>query len=305
MIAIIFAAEEGERTHSKTPMALHKLCGVTLAEWATRGAIGAGALKAFVAAEGDEDRIKKELGGEAGIERIAVHNLAELSEAAGVMRAIINARHMLGGVTMLDPHQTYIDADVTIGPDTIIYPGCILEGNTKIGAGCTIMQSSRIVNSVIGDGTSIQASVITDSIVGKNVSIGPFVQLRPHSNVGDGCRVGNFVEIKNSNVAAGAKAPHLSYIGDGDVGENTNIGCGVIFSNYDGVKKHRTVIGKDCFIGCNTNLVPPVNIGDNAFIAAGSTITVDVPAGALGVARARQVNKEGWKTQRDRVYRKE
>ncbi len=305
MIVFILALEDGEHMKSNTPTALHKLCGVTLGEWVQRGALGEGARKALFAAEGDEDRLIKEHGGEAGIERVAVRDRVQLAEAASVMRGIINVRHMINGVTMIDPQAAYIDADVEIGRDTIIYPGCILEGNTKIGEGCTITQSSRIVNSVIGDGASIQASLITDSVVGKNVSIGPFVQLRPHSNVEDNCHVGNFVEIKNSNVAKGAKIPHLSYIGDGDVGEKTNIGCGVIFSNYDGVKKHRTVIGQNCFIGCNTNLVPPVNIGDNAFIAAGSTITNDVPAGALGIARARQVNKDGWKTERDKVYRKD
>ncbi len=286
------------------PRANYRLCGLTLKEWLRRGEISAGGLKAYIVAGGGAERVIKEQGADIAIKRVTVSDGASLSEAAGALRSVVNARHMKNGVMMIDPNATYIDADAEIGPDTLIHPGCLIEGRTKIGGGCTITQSSRIIDSVIGEGTSVQASLIKESVIGKNASIGPFVQLRPHSSVGDGCRVGNFVEIKNSNVANNVSISHLSYIGDGDVGEKTNIGCGVIFSNYDGVKKHRTVVGKNCFIGCNTNLVPPVSIGDNAFIAAGSTITEDVPEGALGIARARQVNKDGWKTKRDRVYRK-
>ncbi len=304
MRMIIIALSSDILNAAETAGTRYKLCGVTLADWLLRGSLSADDLTVFIINETDLERFFEENAYSAEIEYLTVRNRVQISDAEGVIRSIINARHIENGVTMIDPKATYIDADVEIGPETELYPGCVLEGSTKIGAACTITQSSRIIDSVIGDGTSVQASLITDSIVGKNANIGPFVQLRPHSNVGDNCRVGNFVEIKNSNVAAGVAISHLSYIGDGDVGEKTNIGCGVIFSNYDGVKKHRTVIGKNCFIGCNTNLVPPVNVGDNAFIAAGSTITEDVPAGALGIARARQVNKEGWKTERDKVYRK-
>ncbi len=305
MIAIIIALGSDILKESETAGARHKLCGVTLAEWLLRGSLSANDLAAFIVKETDLDRLIDEQAGKAEVEYLTVRNRVQLSDAEGVIRSIINARHIDNGVTLIDPKATYIDAGVKIGPKTLLYPGCVLEGETVVGEGCTITQSSRIIDSVIGDGTSVQASLITDSAVGKNANIGPFVQLRPHSNVGDNCRVGNFVEIKNSSVANSVSISHLSYIGDGDVGEGTNIGCGVIFSNYDGVKKHRTVVGKNCFIGCNTNLVPPVNVGDNAFIAAGSTITEDVPEGALGIARARQVNKEGWKTERDRVYRKD
>ncbi len=288
MMIIIIALSSGVLEKSNTAGAQHKLCGVTLDEWLLRGSLKSDDLTAFVVKEADLERLIHEQVGRAEIEYLTVRNRVQLADAQGVIRSIINARHIENGVTMIDPKATYIDADVEIGSDTVIYPGCVLEGRTKIGEGSTITQSSRIIDSVIGDGASVQASLITESTVGKNSKIGPFVQLRPHSNVGDNCRVGNFVEIKNSNVANGVSVSHLSYIGDGDVGEKTNIGCGVIFSNYDGVKKHRTVVGKNCFIGCNTNLV-----------------TEDVPEGALGIARARQVNKEGWKTERDRVYRKE
>lgn len=240
-----------------------------------------------------------------GLECLSVNNRVELSVVTGIVRAQIAARHMLGGVTIVDPSHTYIDAGVTIGRDTVLYPGCILEGKTRIGSRCTITQGSRIVDSVIGDGTVVQGSLLVQASIGESTQIGPFVHIRPNTRIGSRCRLGNFVEIKNSNIADEAKVSHLTYVGDGDVGENVNIGCGVVFSNYDGVKKHRTVIEKNAFIGCNTNLVPPVTVGENAFIAAGSTITENVPPGALGIARARQVNKEGWKTRRDAIYKKE
>lgn len=169
-----------------------------------------------------------------------------------------------------------------------------IEGNVEIGKNCTIGQNSRIKDSVIGDGTSVQSSVIIESSVGSETSVGPFAYLRPNSHVGNKCKVGDFVEIKNSKLGDGAKASHLTYVGDSDVGERVNLGCGVVFVNYDGSKKHRSVVEDDAFIGCNVNLVSPVHVGRNAYVAAGSTITNDVPDGALYVARAKGKSLEGW-----------
>ena len=163
-----------------------------------------------------------------------------------------------------------------------------------IGENCTIGQNSRIKDSVIGDDTSIQSSVILESKVGSGTSVGPFAYLRPNSEVGDGCKVGDFVEIKNSKLGDGAKAAHLTYVGDSDVGERVNLGCGVVFVNYDGSRKYRSVVEDGAFIGCNVNLVSPVHVGKDAYIAAGSTITEDVPDGALYVARAKGRTLEGW-----------
>ena len=183
---------------------------------------------------------------------------------------------------------------MTIGAGTVIYPCVVIEGDVTIGENCTIGQNSRIKDSVIGDDTSIQSSVILESKVGSGTSVGPFAYLRPNSEVGDGCKVGDFVEIKNSKLGDGAKAAHLTYVGDSDVGERVNLGCGVVFVNYDGSRKYRSVVEDGAFIGCNVNLVSPVHVGKDAYIAAGSTITEDVPDGALYVARAKGRTLEGW-----------
>lgn len=205
-----------------------------------------------------------------------------------------NLDYLEAGVRFIDIRTAYIDEGVTIGAGTVIYPCVVIEGDVTIGENCTIGQNSRIKDSVIGDDTSIQSSVILESKVGSGTSVGPFAYLRPNSEVGDGCKVGDFVEIKNSKLGDGAKAAHLTYVGDSDVGERVNLGCGVVFVNYDGSRKYRSVVEDGAFIGCNVNLVSPVHVGKDAYIAAGSTITEDVPDGALYVVRAKGRTLEGW-----------
>ena len=224
-------------------------------------------------------------------EALTVNDRVQLSEAAAALRRRINHAHMRAGVTMIDPEHTYIDIGVKIGRDSTIYPGVVLEGNTVIGEGTTLYPACRIVDSRIGSRCAAQGVVAKDAVVGDDVTLGPYVNLRPGANLANRCKVGNYIEVKNANVGEGSKLPHLSYIGDGDVGRHVNLGCGTVFVNYDGYKKHRTVIGDNAFIGCHTSLVAPVTVGEGAFTAAGSVITEEVPAGALAVARAKQVNK--------------
>ena len=201
---------------------------------------------------------------------------------------------MENGVTLIDPKTTYIGADVEIGKDTIIYPNNILEGNTVIGENCLLYQNSRIKDSVIGNEVDIQSSVILDSKIGDNTTVGPFAYIRPDSIIGKSTRIGDFVEIKKATIGDGTKVSHLTYIGDAEVGSGCNFGCGTVVVNYDGKEKHKTIIGDHSFIGCNTNLVSPVKVGDNTYIAAGSTITAEVKEGDLAVARAKQRNISGW-----------
>ncbi|MBQ6496070.1 MAG: UDP-N-acetylglucosamine diphosphorylase [Firmicutes bacterium] len=205
-----------------------------------------------------------------------------------------NIAYLESGVDFIDLRSAYIDEGVKIGKGTVIYPCVVLEGDVSIGENCVIGQNSRIVDSKIGDGTTIQSSVILESTVGNDTKVGPFAYLRPNSVIGDGCKVGDFVEVKNSTMGDGAKASHLTYIGDSDVGSKVNLGCGVVFVNYDGSKKYRSVVEDEAFIGCNSNLVSPVHVGKKAYVAAGSTITQDVPDGALYVARARGKVLDGW-----------
>ena len=223
-----------------------------------------------------------------------INSKEQLAFCEKVLRKRINTYHMEQGVTLIDPENTYIDQDVKIGKDTVIYPGVFLQGSTIIGEDCTIYSQTRIVNSKIGDNTEIDSSLIEESEVGNLVHIGPNAHLRPNSILGNEIKIGNFVEVKKSKLGDGVKAGHLAYIGDGIVGKNVNIGCGVIFANYDGENKNKTIIGDNAFIGSNSNLVAPVNIGDNAYVAAGSTITEDVSEGSLSIARARQVNKDSY-----------
>ena len=201
---------------------------------------------------------------------------------------------MENGVTLIDPNTTYIGVDVEIGKDTIIYPNNILEGKTKIDNNCVILQNCRIKDSIIEEGTEVQASVVLDSRIGKNTTVGPFAYIRPESSIGDGVRIGDFVEVKKSTIGNNTKVSHLTYIGDAEVGESCNFGCGTVVVNYDGKVKHKTTIGNHSFIGCNTNLVSPVNVEDNTYIAAGSTITSEVKEGDLAIARATQKNIKGW-----------
>lgn len=224
-------------------------------------------------------------------ETLGVNDRFALSQAEEIMRARINERHMRNGVTIINPATTHISADAVIGSDTVIQPGCVIEGNTVIGEDCVIGPNSHIVNSTIGCATTIHSSVVLDSTVGNETAVGPFAHLRPASSLGNHVKVGNFVEVKKSKLGNNTKVSHLSYIGDAEVGDNCNIGCGTITVNYDGKNKFKTTIENDVFVGCNSNLVAPVTLGTGSFIAAGSTVTKDVPADALAVARARQENK--------------
>ena len=229
---------------------------------------------------------------------MGVNDKVQLAAASKVLRRRINEKLMRDGVTIIDPDSTYIDAEVRIGPDTVVHPGVTIQGSTVIGEGTVLYPGSRIANSTIGSGTTVQNSVILAAHVGDNTTIGPYAYLRPGSDVGSGCRVGDFVEVKNAVISDGAKVSHLSYIGDGEIGEGSNIGCGVVFVNYDGIKKSRTIVGKNTFVGCNANLVAPVTIGDGAYVAAGSTVTHDVAPDALCVARSRQKVIEDWAKRR-------
>ncbi len=215
-------------------------------------------------------------------------------EAARRQRIERNLAYTEEGVRFIDPETAYIDEGVRIGKGTVIYPCVVLEGEVVIGENCVIGQNTKIRDSSMGDGTSVESSVILESSVGRDTKIGPFAYLRPGSDIGSGCKVGDFVEIKNSRMGDGAKASHLTYVGDSDVGEKVNLGCGVIFVNYDGSKKYRSVVEDGAFIGCNTNLVSPVRVGKGAYVAAGSTVTTDVEEGALYVSRAKGKTLEGW-----------
>ena len=225
---------------------------------------------------------------------VGVNSRVQLAQAEEILRNRINLKHLENGVTLIDPKTTYIGADVEIGKDTIIYPNNIIEGKTKIKENCLILQNCRIKDSIIESGAQVQASVVLETIIGEDTTVGPFAYLRPETKVGKNARIGDFVEIKKSTIGDGTKVSHLTYIGDSEVGGGCNFGCGTVVVNYDGKDKHKTIIGNNSFIGCNTNLISPVTVGDNTYIAAGSTITSEVKEGELAIARARQVNKEGW-----------
>lgn len=233
-----------------------------------------------------------------------VNDRLQLSRATAVMRRRIVDKHMLEGVTVTDPDSVYIEENVKISNDTELRPGVELRGNTVIGSNCIIGGDTVIENSIVGDGTEILKSVILDSSIGNDTHIGPFSYLRPGSSVGNGCKVGDFVELKNSVLSDGSKAAHLAYVGDADIGRNVNIGCGVIFANYDGKNKHRTEVEDNVFIGSNSNLVAPVHVAEDAYIAAGTTVTADVEAGALCVGRAKESQIQGW-VKRKGLSRKE
>jgi bifunctional UDP-N-acetylglucosamine pyrophosphorylase / glucosamine-1-phosphate N-acetyltransferase len=202
---------------------------------------------------------------------------------------------MAAGVTIMRPETCVIDAEVEIAPDTLIEPFVQLLGRTRIGSGCRIRSFTVIENCTLGNGVLIrQSCVLEDSTVADGAQIGPFAHLRPGSEIGENAHVGNFVETKKARLGKGAKANHLTYLGDAEIGEGANIGAGTITCNYDGVNKHPTRIGKGAFVGSDTTLVAPVSVGDGAYIGAGSCITKDVPADALAVARGRQLTKKGW-----------
>ncbi|MDA0185694.1 bifunctional UDP-N-acetylglucosamine diphosphorylase/glucosamine-1-phosphate N-acetyltransferase GlmU [Solirubrobacter phytolaccae] len=221
---------------------------------------------------------------------LGVNDRVQLAEVRQIAQQRIHDELQRAGVAILDPKSTHIDADVTIGQDTVVEPGTSLKGNTSIGADCAIGPHTTIIDSQLGDGVSVPHSYLVSARVDDFGTIGPFAYLRPDAHLHQNAKAGAFVEIKNSNIGRGSKVPHLSYIGDADIGENTNIGASNITANYDGRKKHRTRIGSNVRTSVDTAFVAPVEVGDGAFTAAGSVITEDVPANALGVARARQTN---------------
>lgn len=223
----------------------------------------------------------------------AVNDRVQLAEVTKIMQERINKKHMFSGVTLINSENTYIEDSVVIGTDTVIYPGTILEGETSIGSNCTIGPNAYIIGSTVHDNVVIESSKVIESVVGDGTSVGPFAYLRPGTNLGKNVKIGDFVEVKKSTIGDNSKSSHLAYIGDAEVGKNVNIGCGVIFVNYDGKNKHLTTVGDRAFIGSNSNLIAPVNISEKSFVACGSTITDDVEEGDLAIARARQVNKKG------------
>lgn len=227
-------------------------------------------------------------------ETLGVNDRVALSQAEALMRTRINEKHMRNGVTIINPEATYISADAMIGPDTVIQPGSMIEGATVIGEECIIGPNTQIIDSRIGDRTTVHSSVVRESVIAEETAIGPFANIRPLSDIGSHVKIGNFVEVKKSKLDNGTKVSHLSYIGDAEIGSNVNIGCGSITVNYDGKNKFQTIIEDDVFVGCNTNLVAPVKVGKGSFIAAGSTITKEVPEDALAIARARQENKPNY-----------
>lgn len=227
-------------------------------------------------------------------ETMGVNSRSQLAAADKVLRRRKAEELMADGVSIIDPDRVYIQQDVKVGRDTVLLPGVILEGKTVVGSGCRIGPDTELDNVICGDDNHLNRVYAHDCTIGSHNEMGPFVHLRPDTVMHDHIKVGNFVEVKNSSVGSGTKLPHLIYCGDADVGEQVNFGCGTVTVNFDGRKKHRTVVDDHAFIGCNTNLVAPVHIGKRAFTAAGSTITKDVPAEALSVARAKQKNIEHW-----------
>ncbi len=231
---------------------------------------------------------------------LGINSRLQLAGAEKILRRRKNEELMAEGVTIMDPDTTYIDADVKVGRDTVIYPMTWLEGNTVIGEECEIGPSIRFQNVKAGNHVTGQFTYAHDCQLDDGVILGQFTHIRPDTHLAEGVKIGNFVEVKNSTVGKGSKLPHLSYIGDTDMGSGCNMGCGTITVNYDGKTKFRTKIGNDAFIGCNSNLVAPVEVEDGAYVGAGSTITKTVPSNTLAIARARQKNIEGWVDKRDR-----
>ena len=228
-----------------------------------------------------------------------VNNRSELAEVSTIMRQKKNEELMAAGVTLLDPATTYIDADVEIGADTVIHPGVVIQGHSRIGSACEIHASVRIADSELADRVTVNNfCLIVGARIASGAAIGPFAHLRPATEIGEGAKVGNFVELKRTTLGAGAKANHLSYLGDATIGARVNVGAGTITCNYDGQQKHDTVIDEGAFIGSGTQLIAPVRIGKGAYVAAGSSITEDVPDGALGIARGRQSNVARWAERR-------
>ncbi len=228
-------------------------------------------------------------------ECLGVNDRGQLAELGGIMRRRILDRLMAAGVTVIDPATTYVDDTVTIGIDTVLHPNVSLAGRTVVGAECVVSAGCQVTDTTIADGVLLKPyCVLAESTVETGAQLGPFCHLRPLSHVGANAKIGNFVELKKSRIGRGSKVPHLSYVGDTQMGEGVNVGAGTITCNYDGAKKHETVIGDGVFVGTNSSLVAPLTIGEGAYVAAGSVITKNVPPGSLAVARGRQETREGW-----------
>ena len=225
---------------------------------------------------------------------LPVTDAAGLQAAMPAARELLTRRMALNGVTVMDPNNTYVDPRCAVAPGVTLLPGTILRGHTVIGRDCEIGPNTMIRDCRVGEAATVNASQLNESVIGSHTTVGPFAYVRPGCTVGDHCRIGDFVELKNSHLDDGTKVSHLTYVGDSDIGKRVNFGCGTVTTNYNGLHKYRCTVGDDVFLGCNTNLIAPVTIGDGAYTAAGSTIDKDVPAGALAVARARQENKPGW-----------
>ena len=246
-----------------------------------------------VTAEAPEDEVR------------GVNDRVELAEAAALLRRRLLRRLMLGGVTVTDPATTYVDADVEVGQDTVLDPLTFLEAGTRVGARCRLGPNVRLVGCTVGDDATVSQAVAVSSAIGPRAVIGPFASLRPGTELAEDSKAGTFVELKNSTVGPGSKVPHLSYVGDADIGAGANVGAGTVFVNYDGVRKHRTTVGDGAFIGSDTMLVAPVTVGSGAQTAAGSTITKDVPPDALAIERSDQRTIEGWAARRRRRKNRE
>jgi bifunctional UDP-N-acetylglucosamine pyrophosphorylase/glucosamine-1-phosphate N-acetyltransferase len=224
-----------------------------------------------------------------------INSRTELAEVSALVRQTKNEELMASGVTLVDPATTYIDPDVQVGPDTVIHPGVIIEGRSRLGSACEIHAHVKLTDATVADGVTINSfSVIVGSRIDAGATVGPFAHLRPESVVEERAKVGNFVELKKTTLGAGSKANHLSYLGNATIGRNVNVGAGTITCNYDGARKAETVIEDGAFIGSDSQLIAPVRVGKGAYVAAGSSITEDVPDGALGIARGRQANIDGW-----------
>ena len=231
-------------------------------------------------------------------ETLGVNSRLHLAQAEKILRRRKNIELMKSGVTLMDPDSTFVDSNVIVGRDTVIYPFTWLEGKTVVGEGCTLGPSSRFTDAKIGNSVTAHFVYAHECEIESGATMGPYVHIRPDSHISNNVKIGNFVEVKNSKIGAGSKLPHLQYIGDCDMGAGVNMGCGTITVNYDGKQKFRTKIGDNAFVGCNSNLVAPVAVGDGAYVAAGSTITKDVPPEELAVARARQKNIPNWPDKR-------
>jgi bifunctional UDP-N-acetylglucosamine pyrophosphorylase / glucosamine-1-phosphate N-acetyltransferase len=238
-------------------------------------------------------------------EVMGVNDRIELAAAEAVLRRRLLERLMLGGVTVTDPATTFVDADVEVGQDTVLAPLTFLEAGTRVGARCRLGPNVRLVGCTVGDDATVTQAVAVSSAIGPRVAVGPFASLRPGTELAEGAKAGTFVEVKNSVVGPGSKVPHLSYVGDADIGAGANVGAGTVFVNYDGARKHRTTVGDGAFIGSDTMLVAPVTVGNGAQTAAGSTITKDVPPDALAIERSDQRTIEGWAARRRRQRTRE